>query len=363
VAVFLFSTLAGCGKQGDPLPPLRRAPQPVSGLSVAQRGDALEVRFTAPRAYTDAARLPVVEIELLRADREGALEQVAQSSLRRAAPGETLVEQEPLPAPGTTLRFAARARVKKAVSVLATAPPLVVQAPPPAPTGVRAASGAHGVDLAWEAPVPPPPRPVPTPTPAPAATPSPGPATVAASPSPLPAASPSPPVTQPGPVTPSFRVYRRGKDAAYAAPLIAAPTLSPHFEDSTAVQGQRYCYVVRTVVSLDPLIESAPSSEVCVDVVDVSPPPAPEGGAAFAQDDGTVELAWSPLLETDLAGYRVYRKIGQGARERVAELPATDTRWRDALPGGARRVYTLTAFDKAGNESAPSAPIVVERGP
>jgi hypothetical protein len=307
-----------CGKRGDPLPPLRRAPQPVTDLRVAQRGAFVEVRFTAPRAYTDGERLGVVEIELLRADREGALEQVALVSLRRAAPGEALVETEPLPAPGTTLRFAARAREKKSVSVLATAPALLVQAAPPPPVQVQAAPGARGVGVSWQS-----------------------------------AAG--------SPTTLSFRVYRRAPDGAYDAPLIAAPTLGPPFEDSTLQPGQKACYVVRSVAALDPLVESAPSAESCTEAKDVTPPAAPEGGAAYLQDDGAVELSWSPLLETDLATYRVYRRTGAGARERVAEVPPTETRWRDAQAGGARRVYTLTAVDLAGNESAPSAGIVVER--
>lgn len=345
LVVLLALAPLGCGKRGDPLPPLRRAPQPVSGLSVAQRGDQVELRFTAPRAWSDGARLPVVEIELLRADRDGALEQVAQRSVRRAAPGEALVESEPLPPPGTTLRFAARARVNKTVSALAAAPALVVQAPPPAPTGVTAAPGAHGVNLAWQAPAL-----IPQPSPSPLA-------------GPAPATGPPPASPSPSPVAPSFRVYRRARDGRYLTPLIAAPTLSAAFEDSTAVQGQSYCYVVRSVLSLEPLVESAPSGEVCVDVKDVIPPSAPESGEAFAQEDGNVEVSWSPVLETDLAGYRVYRRAGQGARERVAELPPVETRWLDNLPGGSRRVYTVTAFDRAGNESTPSPAIVVERGP
>lgn len=321
VAVALLALAAtGCGKRGDPLPPLRRAPLPVSALGVTQRGDVLEVRFTAPRAYTDGARLPVVDIELWRADREGALEQVGRRTVRPAAPGETLVESERLPAPGTTLRFAARARVKKNASVLASAAPFVVQAPPPVPSEVKAGSAERGVRLTWQVP---------------------------------PAAAGA---------TPSFRVYRRGADGRYGAPLIAAPTLTPGFEDSTAIQGQRYCYVVRTVTALDPLVESGPSAEACVDVADVTPPGVPESGAAFVQEDGSIEISWSPLLETDLAGYRVYRRLAHGARERVAELP-TETRWRDETPSAARRVYTITAFDKAGNESAHSPAIVVERQP
>ncbi len=307
-----------CGKRGDPLPPLRRAPLPVTELRVAQRGDRVEVRFTAPRAYTDGDRLGVIDVELLRADRDGVLEEVGLVSVRRAAPGETLVESEPLPPAGTTLRFGARARERKTLSVLASAPPLVVQPPPAAPLAVRAVSGARGVEIAWQA--------------APSA-----------------------------PASASYRVYRRAKDGAYAAPLIAAPTLAPPFEDSTVARGQSVCYVVRTLTSLEPLVESAASSETCLDVADVTPPPAPEGGAAYVQDDGSVELSWSPLLETDLQSYRVYRRVGTGARERVAEVPASATRWRDTLVSAARRVYTLTALDRAGNESTPSAAIILER--
>lgn len=314
----LLSLAVACGKRGDPLPPLRRAPQPVTDLRVAQRGSLVEVRFTAPAAYTDGARLGVVEIELLRADREGALEQVALRTVRRAAPGEALVETEPLPPPGTTLRYAVRAREKKTLSTLAAAPALVVQAPPPPPVLVQAAPGARGIEVTWQAP--------------------------AGSPASL-----------------SFRVYRRAPDGAYDAPLIAAPTLGPPFEDSTVVQGQKACYVVRAVAALDPLVESAPSTESCTEVKDVTAPPAPEGGAAYLQDDGTIELSWSPALEADLAGYRVYRRTGAGSREKVADVPPNETRWRDAQPGGGRRVYTLTAVDLAGNESAPSAGIIVER--
>ncbi len=307
-----------CGKRGDPLPPLRRAPLPVTDLRVAQRGQQIEVRFTAPRAYTDGDRLGVIDVEVLRADREGVLEQVALVSVRRAAPGELLVETEPLPAVGTTLRFAARVREKKTRSVLASAPPLLVQPAPAAPLHVLAASFARGVLITWQ--------------PAPDA-----------------------------PASTSYRVYRRPKDGAYAGPLIAAPSLTAPFEDSTITMGQGVCYVVRSLTSLDPLIESVPSGEACLDVADVTPPSAPEGGAAYLQDDGSIELSWSPLLETDLQSYRIYRRIGMGQREIVAEVPASETRWRDALGAGARRVYTLTAVDRAGNESAPSAAMVLER--
>ncbi len=314
-SALIVVVLAGvaCGKRGDPQPPLRRAPQAVTQLSVAQRGQAVELRFVAPRTFTDGARLPVLDVEILRADHDGDLQKVAHSSVKTVAPGEVLVETEALPAPGTVLRYAVRARVKRQVSVLAAAAPLTVVAPPPSPSALRVAPGAVGVQVVWTAPV-----------------------------------------LTPAAFGPAYRVYRRAPDGPYSAPLIAAPSLDTRFEDSTAVLGQRYCYVVRTVAALEPLVESLASEEVCVDVRDVSAPAAPEGVAVFAQESG-LELSWSPSSEGDLAGYRVYRMRADGNRDRLAELPVTETRWRDPQAGD-RRVYVVTAFDKAGNESAPSEP-------
>ena len=83
VAVVL--AVGGCGKRGDPLPPLRRVPQPVTGLRIAQRGDKLEIAYTAPRNTTDGARLPVLEIDVMRMDGEGDFAKGAHHRRRKAA--------------------------------------------------------------------------------------------------------------------------------------------------------------------------------------------------------------------------------------------------------------------------------------
>jgi fibronectin type 3 domain-containing protein len=71
----------------------------------------------------------------------------------------------------------------------------------------------------------------------------------------------------------------------------------------------------------------------------------------------TVELTWSPSAEPDLAGYRIYRGPEGGAPVRVAEIPAGQTTWTDARPGrGGLHLYTVTAYDRVGNESLPSKP-------
>jgi fibronectin type 3 domain-containing protein len=74
-----------------------------------------------------------------------------------------------------------------------------------------------------------------------------------------------------------------------------------------------------------------------------------------------VEISWSPSSEEDLAGYRVYRIAPPGEPPvKIGELSPSQTSFKDPAPKpGVINAYTLTAFDKAGNESAGSNPIQV----
>jgi fibronectin type 3 domain-containing protein len=136
----------------------------------------------------------------------------------------------------------------------------------------------------------------------------------------------------------------------------AVPVTTLVFEDRTAGAGPRFCYVIRAAASVEPVIESAASNEVCVDIKDVAPPAAPAGVATLVGADD-VEVSWSPSAEPDLRGYRIYRGPEGGAPERLAEVAATETKWRDPRPArGGLYLYTVTAYDASGNESAPSRP-------
>lgn len=367
---------AGCGKRGDPLPPLPTTPQGVTDLRLAQRGQTLEVSFVAPRTTAGGARLGVLEVELRRADAPGDFAKVAQHAVRRVAPGESLVETGPLPAVGTVVRVAARAKVGGDASPLTPVVTLTVQPPPPIPTAFAATLEPQAAVLAWVPPPTPPPTPAPSPsptpspTPTPSATPTPSP-TPAVSPSPSPGVSPSPPA-KPSPAasptpTPTpkpqggFWVYRREPDGSYRRPLTPAPVAGPPLRDTTIAPGERWCYVVRTVVSTEPVLESASSGEACVVNKDVFPPAAPTGVAVLVRDDG-IEVSWSPSLEADLASYRVYRSTDGAPRVRVGEVTAPDTALRDAAaPRGPALVYTVTAIDRDGNESPASAAVEARR--
>jgi hypothetical protein len=374
-------SLSGCGKRGDPLPPLPVTPQAVSGLKLAQRGGDLEIAYVVPRSTTGGVRLGVVEVEILRADVAGDFQKNARRTRRRAAPGESLAETSPLPPPGTTVRVAARALDRGHVSTLSSVASLVVQSPPPAPHDLVAELKGESVVLSWQGvvPSPPPPSPSPSPSVSPGASPTPSPRT-SPSPSPIPSLlvspgpgptpspapsglaspppSPSPsPSPTPKPPARGFLLYRRSDPGgSFGAPIRSEPFETSAFEDKTVSLGQRWCYIVGTVVSTEPVVESRRSNEACVSVTDIVAPAAPSGVAALGGPDG-VEVSWSPSTEPDLASYRVYREVPGGPRERVGEVAPPETSLRDARAApGTRYSYTVTAVDRAGNESKPSGP-------
>ncbi len=346
-AAALLLLLPACGKRGDPLPPLRRTPPPVTNLRLAQRGDRLEIRYMAPRASVEGARLGDLTIETLRLEGDGDIEKQGRRTKRRVNPGEDVVALEPLPAPGTVVRMAARALAGGDTSPRTTTVTLVVQPPLEVPSDVTAALVPEGVSLAWKGARP---QPVVAPSPSPSPSPAvlPGARPQGVGPSPSPPASPPP---FPG----GFSIYRRGAGGVYGSPL-SPPVGEKTLTDTTATAGARWCYVVRAVAALEPLVESAASDEACVDLKDVFAPSPPAGLAALVRDDG-VELTWSPSPEGDLAGYRLWRATGGGPPERLVELRGGGRQFVDttAVRGAVYR-YTVTAFDQAGNESAFSAP-------
>lgn len=302
--------LVACGKRGDPLPPLRHKPQAPTDFRVAERGDRLEVSLVAPRAFTDKGRLPVMEIEVFRAPAAGAFPKVAQSTIRKAAPGERIVETEPLPPAGTSLRFAARARVKGRPSTQTPTVTLTIVPTPPGPSGLTALSAEKGVALSW---------------------------------------------TPPEGEGPSFFVYRRSKAGDYVLPLEDKPTTATMLVDERVLPGDSWCYEVRTASSTAPLVESVAPDEACLTVEDVAAPATPLGVAAQPREDG-LEVSWSPSPEPDLASYRIYRGSQGVAAARIAEVPAGETTYLDKeAPAGVVVRYSVTAVDKAGNESGRSS--------
>jgi hypothetical protein len=162
------------------------------------------------------------------------------------------------------------------------------------------------------------------------------------------------PSTRVEPRKAGFQVYRRVGTGTYRLPLAHEPLVERNTTDSTAPHGVTACYVVRAAASVDPLVESAASNEVCLEVRDVEPPAPPSGLAVLPRQAG-LEVLWTPSSESDLAGYRVYRQAAGEPRARVAEVELSRSAWLDttARPGVVYH-YEVTAFDQDGNESAPT---------
>jgi hypothetical protein len=168
-----------------------------------------------------------------------------------------------------------------------------------------------------------------------------------------------------------YHIYRGVPDPSAApgdtsklkSPLVKiADAQSPPFQDTQFEFGASYVYSVRSVAQYaDASIESSDSNLVAVAPRDTFPPAAPQELIVVlvpAQADAAahLELSWAISPETDIAGYNVYRSEQEGTQgSRVnADLLLTPA-FRDMnTQPGHRYFYTVTAVDRAGNESPAS---------
>ena len=104
--------------------------------------------------------------------------------------------------------------------------------------------------------------------------------------------------------------------------------------------------------------QSEVSAEAAVTPQDVFPPAVP-AELSGVQGVGTIELVWQRNTEEDFAGYNVFRATGGGEFEKIAgpiDAPAYSDR---AVEAGKTYRYAVSALDRAGNESARTAPVEV----
>jgi hypothetical protein len=157
--------------------------------------------------------------------------------------------------------------------------------------------------------------------------------------------------------------------AKWKAPLQQlASSDSNSYRDAAFDFGKIYVYVVRSLISVEgSLLVSSDSAPAIVAARDTFPPAPPQDLVTVllpGEEHGTsqVELTWSISLETDLAGYRVYKSEGQTTRGQLLTLELLPTpAYRDtSVVLGHRYWYSVTAVDRAGNESTPSAPAAVD---
>ena len=330
-----LAPLAGCGKQGNPMPPLRAVPATTQDLQIRQQGTRILLDFTYPRTTavgTALDGLSAIEVWETQqpAPREGAppplearvfnasaqLQQtLAQGDVGAVTFGDRLIIALPLAQP---LEEPARARYLGVRTVgkngdrseLSNLVALVPKTPPAAPADVSATARPDGIFVEW--------------------TPVPG--------------------------VLGYGVYRRGaQERAYGAPVQLLPGVDQRsWLDTTARFGQSYIYAVTAVIQPNPRIESAVTSEHEVRYIDRFPPPVPDDLVALTEP-GRVRLVWRASDSPDFAGYHVYRREVDGEPRRVTEQALTTPEFVDTgVASDKVYLYRVTALDQSGNESTPS---------
>jgi hypothetical protein len=368
--VLTAGVLAGCGKQGPPLPPLKAVPATTKDLAATQQGGQIVLTFSYPKTTAAGLALPGISaVEVLEATRTAGSDgkatpldpkqfaaiaktqmKVAGADLTAATSGDRIVISLPLPpapvlpapsvtpkpaatpaptpAPGTTPAPAATPPLVAhyyAVrtigdegdrSEISNVSPVVPKAPPPAPERLTVTARADGVMVEWAG---------------------------------VPGAAGG------------YNVYRRdAQERFHGQPVHTAGPEERSWLDNTARFGQNYIYTVTALAQREPVVESAVGSEHEVRYQDRFPPAVPAELVALAEP-GRIRLVWRPVDADDLAGYIIYRRIGNGSFERLTAKPLTTPEYNDTvLTAGQTYGYRVTAIDKAGNESDPGAEVRAE---
>ncbi len=175
-----------------------------------------------------------------------------------------------------------------------------------------------------------------------------------------------------------YHIYRGVPDPsapAGAEPKLKSPLVkiadaqAPPFQDTQFEFGAAYVYSVRSVSQYPNVtLESGDSNLAEISPRDTFPPAAPQGLVVVLvprQGDtpAHLELSWAISPETDIAGYNVYRSeqegtqgvrlTGEGAQKLLLAPAFSDMN----VQPGHRYFYTITAVDRAGNESPASAAV------
>jgi len=307
-ALLAFLWLAGCAYIGDPKPPTLDIPTRVTDLRAVEYGDKIVIQFTIAPLTTEGLALSEVKNTELRAS-VGSAPHILQIPAKAAGPVDFDVPAKDWVGKPVTLTVRAVGPKGKA-SEWSNPVTIAVGVPVAAPGNLQAVSDPQGVRLTWLG---------------------------------------------------SFGRgeggrYRIFRSAGDAMPVQLAETDKPEYVDTAVDFGSSYRYFVQALAG--ETRQSEISATVSVTPMDTFPPAVPAGLTAVAGVN-SIELAWTRNTEDDFAGYQVYRSSEGGAPERIAgpiDAPAFSDR---AVEVGKKYSYTVTALDRTGNESAPSAPAEV----
>ena len=362
--IFILLALGGCGAPGEPQPPSPPVPSPISDLAAQQQGKGVRLVFTLPTRTAAGERLSEPPaIEIFRgavkpngsADNKtfklvytipGALADVYQTQ-GKIQFTDPIAPEDLRAHPGSMYAYRVRTRASKkkdspdSNTVTARLFPV-----PDRIASLTAQVTQTEVELSW---------PVPS----------------------FETNASSRETLSPQHIS-GYHIYRgeldpsgappAGNDLSQAKwksrPILLAPSQTNSYRDTLFEFGKMYVYQVRSVMIADGTpVESDDSVSAIVTPRDTFAPAVPQNLVAAeipgANNTIAVDLSWSINSETDLAGYHVYRTEQQGDRGELLQpalLPSPT--YRDtSVQVGHKYWYSVTAVDRAGNESSASEQI------
>jgi hypothetical protein len=155
----------------------------------------------------------------------------------------------------------------------------------------------------------------------------------------------------------TFAVFRRGPDEKDFQALGRSP--KPEYIDATAEFGKPYTYVTQYVVKVgEGDAQSDLSNEAAITPLDTFAPAAPAALTAVPST-ASIELVWERNTEPNVIGYRVYRALGSGPLELLADGQVLPAYSDHKIEAGKTYRYAVSAVRSNRKESKLSDAVEV----
>ena len=347
-SLLVIAALSGCGTPGAPQPPSLQLARPVDDLTASRKGNRVELDWTLQRENTDRTlvkHLPAIRI--CRREGTGLMstcdvaaevpppkpqpqpkkKQQAEEPAIRMRYVDSLPPQLGQANPADFVTYAVEEINAHGRSAgLSNQVPIPVAPTIAAPGELSAQVSGEGVRVSWTGPAPP---------------------------------------AAPAGLSYRYRIMRKPVGApAYTVLADVEPAASGSYLDKTFEWEQKYEYRITTLTQvgshgINTAVEGDDSRPVEVFTRDIYPPAQPAGLQAVFSSVGQkpfIDLTWAPNLESDLAGYNVFRRVEGAQFEKLNQPLVQTSSFRDEnVEAGKKYIYSVSAVDLRGNESQRSA--------
>jgi hypothetical protein len=308
---------SSCGYIGEPMYPLLNIPERVKNLQAVQRGSVIIYQFDLPDLTTEGKQAKIGKVEIRIGDtRQSPFNQedwYARSVPVEAAPaagGHVRSEIPVAPWVGKDVILGVKVSGPNGRDAgWSNLVAVTVVRPLDKPSKLELEPVAEGVRVSWQGP--------------------------------------------PG----QYHVFRRAEpDKEFS---LVASIEATQWVDTKTEYGKTYDYVVQAATKAGASeAQSELSDRKQVTPVDKYPPAAPAGLNAISAVDH-IELIWERNSEADLAGYGLYRAIGDAPLEKIAEVGEAPSYSDRKVESGKQYRYAVSAVDRSGNESKLSEPVEI----